>query len=148
MEKRSTSFMNNVAAILGSQVLIKLLGFAYQLIIINIPGFGDLGNGYRTAGFNFYTMLLAISSVGIPNAISKLISERLALKDRPGAERIFRTALALFAGIGLAGTLLLYWGAEFVALSVVRMDGVQLTLRALSPSIFLYVSLRWCGGIF
>ena len=99
MEKRKNSFMNNVAAILGSQFLIKLLGLAYNLIIINIPGFGDIGNGYRTAGFQIYTMLLAISSVGIPNAISKLISEKLALEDREGAERVFRTALTLFAGI-------------------------------------------------
>ena len=58
--------MNNVAAILGSQFLIKILGLVYNLVIINIPGFGDIGNGYRTAGFQFYTMLLAISSVGIP----------------------------------------------------------------------------------
>ena len=136
MEKRKNTFMNNVAAILGSQFLIKLLGLAYNLIIINIPGFGDAGNGYRTAGYQIYTMLLAISSVGIPNAISKMVSERLALDDREGAERIFRTALALFAGIGLAASLLLYWGADFIALTVVKMDGVQLTLRALSPSIF------------
>jgi len=136
MEKRKNSFMNNVAAILGSQFLIKILGLAYNLIIINIPGFGDIGNGYRTAGFQIYTMLLAISSVGIPNAISKLISEKLALEDQEGAERVFRTALTLFAGIGLAASLLLFWGADFIARSIIQMDGVQLTLRALSPSIF------------
>ena len=135
-EKRKASFMGNVAAILGSQVVIKLIGFAYNLVLINLPGFGDLGNGYRAAGYQFYTMLLAISSVGIPNAISKLISERLALDDRAGAERVFKTALRLFAGIGLAGTLLLYWGSDFIALRLVRMNGVQYTLRALSPSIF------------
>ena len=135
-EKRKASFMGNVAAILGSQVVIKLIGFAYNLVLINLPGFGDLGNGYRAAGYQFYTMLLAISSVGIPNAISKLISERLALDDRAGAERVFKTAMRLFAGIGLAGTLLLYWGADFIALRLVRMNGVQYTLRALSPSIF------------
>ncbi len=136
MEKRKNTFMNNVAAILGSQFLIKLLGLAYNLIIINIPGFGDAGNGYRTAGYQIYTMLLAVSSVGIPNAISKLISEKLALEDEEGAERIFRTALALFAGVGLCASLLLFWGADFIAQTVIRMDGVQLTLRALSPSIF------------
>ena len=136
MEKRKNSFMNNVAAILGSQFLIKILGLVYNLVIINIPGFGDIGNGYRTAGFQFYTMLLAISSVGIPNAISKMVSEKLALEDREGAESVFRTALTLFAGIGLAASLLLYWGADFIALQIVKMNGVQLTLRALSPSIF------------
>ena len=38
MEKRKNTFMNNVAAILGSQFLIKLLGLAY------IRGFFDRGN--------------------------------------------------------------------------------------------------------
>ncbi len=136
MEKRKNSFMNNVAAILGSQFLIKLLGLAYQLVIINIPGFGDVGNGYRTAGFQIYTMLLAVSSVGIPNAISRMISEKLALEDESGAERVFRTAMLLFAGIGLAASMLLFWGADFIALKVVKMTGVEQTLRALSPSIF------------
>ena len=136
MEKRKNSFMTNVAAILGSQVLIKLLGLVYNLVIINVPGFGDLGNGYRQAGYQIYAMLLAISSVGIPNAISRLVSERLALDDREGAERIFRTALRLFACIGLCSTLLLFWGADFIAMHIYHMDGVQLTLKALSPSIF------------
>lgn len=140
MEKKKTTFMGNVAAILGSQVLIKIIGFVYNQVLINMPGFGDLGNGYRTAGYQVYTMLLAISSVGIPNAISKLISERLTLDDRQGAERIFRTALRLFAVIGVVGTLLLYAGADFIALHIVKMDGVQDTLRALSPSI-LFVCL-------
>lgn len=140
MEKKKTTFMGNVAAILGSQVLIKLIGFIYNQVLINMPGFGDLGNGYRTAGYQVYTMLLAISSVGIPNAISKLISERLTLGDRRGAERVFQTALRLFALIGVAGTVLLYVGADFIALKLVRMDGVQDTLRALSPSI-LFVCL-------
>ena len=140
MEKKKTTFMGNVAAILGSQVLIKLIGFIYNQVLINMPGFGDLGNGYRTAGYQVYTMLLAISSVGIPNAISKLISERLTLGDRRGAERVFQTALRLFALIGVAGTVLLYAGADFIALKLVRMDGVQDTLRALSPSI-LFVCL-------
>ncbi len=140
MEKKKATFMGNVAAILGSQVIIKIIGFIYNQVLINMPGFGDLGNGYRTAGYQVYTMLLAISSVGIPNAISKLISERLTLDDRQGAERIFRTALRLFAVIGVAGSVLLYAGADFIALRIVKMDGVQYTLRALSPSI-LFVCL-------
>ena len=136
MAKQKNRFMTNVAAILGSQILIKILGLFYNLVIINIPGFGDLGNGYRTAGYQIYAMLLAISSVGIPNAISKMISERLALEDEDGAERIFHTALRLFAGVGLFATLLLFWGADFIALKIYHMDGVQYTLKALSPSIF------------
>lgn len=136
-KKQSSAFMASVAAIFGSQMLIKAIGFLYNIVIMNIPGFGDLGNGYRTAGYQIYTVLLAISSVGIPNAISKLISERVALDDEEGAERVFHTALRVFAIIGICSSLLLYVGAEFLVKNVLHQaEGVELTLRALSPSLF------------
>ncbi len=136
-KKQGSAFMASVAAIFGSQMLIKAIGFLYNIVIMNIPGFGDLGNGYRTAGYQIYTVLLAVSSVGIPNAISKLISERVALDDEDGAERVFHTALRVFAAIGVGASLLLYFGAEFLVRNVLHQAaGVELTLKALSPSLF------------
>ncbi len=134
------SFMVNVFIILMSQILVKLLGFVYRIVITNVEGFGDMGTGYYNAGYQIYTMLLAISSVGIPNAISKMVSERAALGDYKGAHRVFQAALVLFAGIGFACSLFLYFGADFLAIHAIQMDGVQYTLRALSPSI-LFVCL-------
>ena len=84
------SFMVNVMIILFSQIAVKILGLVYRMVITNINGFGDQGNGYYNAGFQVYTLLLAISSVGIPNAISKMTSERTALGDYKGAHKIFR----------------------------------------------------------
>ena len=78
-EKKKPSFMMNVLTIIFSQVVVKLLGFIYRMVITNVPGFGDEGNGYYNYGFQIYTLLLALSSVGIPNAISKLVSEKCAL---------------------------------------------------------------------
>lgn len=128
--------MARVFYILVSQVLIKLLGMVYRLVITNIEGFGNIGNGYYNAGYQVYTLLLAISSVGIPNAISKMVSERTAMGKYDEAKRIFHTALALFAGIGLACSAILFFGADFIAQRIIHMDGVQYTLRALSPAIF------------
>ena len=45
-----------------SQVLIKLLGLIYRLAITNVKGFGDVGNGYYSAGYQVYAVLLIISS--------------------------------------------------------------------------------------
>ena len=94
--QKKHSFMMNVLIILFSQVMVKILGLVYRMVITNINGFGDQGNGYYNAGFQVYTLLLAISSVGIPNAISKMTSERNALVDYKGAYKIFRSALLLF----------------------------------------------------
>ncbi|MCH5185658.1 MAG: polysaccharide biosynthesis protein [Oscillospiraceae bacterium] len=135
-ENRTHSFMGSVAVILMSQIVIKLLGMIYRLVITNIRGFGDAGNGFYNAGFQIYTLLLAISSIGIPNAIAKMVSERAALDDYKGAHKIFRTAFFLFAGIGLVSAAFLFFGADFIARRIIKMDGAQYTLRALAPSIF------------
>lgn len=138
--QKSTGFMASVLTILGSQLVVKLTGFLYRLVITNIDGFGDLGNGFYNAGFQIYTLLLAISSVGIPGAISKLASEEIAVGNRKRAYEIFQTALVLFFLIGVVCSAALYAGADFLALYVIRMDGVQGTLRALSPAV-LFVCL-------
>ncbi len=133
---KQSSFMGNVVIILFAQILVKLLGVIYRMVITNIDGFGDAGNGFYTAGFQVYTVLLAISSVGIPNAIAKLVSERAALGDYKGADRIFKSAFKMFSVIGLVFSLLLFFGADFVAQTIIGIPGVSYVMRALSPSIF------------
>lgn len=134
-KKESTqSFMNNVTVILISQILVKLLGAVYRMVITNIDGFGDAGNGIYNVGFQIYTLLLAISSVGIPNAISKMTSERIALNDYKGAHKIFKTALLLFSVIGAIAALILFFGASFFADAIHYPRSVYV-MQALAPSL-------------
>jgi len=143
MEKtnKKTSFMINVAIVMFSQIAVKLLGMVYRVVITNLRGFGDLGNGYLNAGFQVYTLLLAISSIGIPNAISKMTSERNAIGDYRGAYKIFKSALLLFSGIGVLASAILYFGAGFIAEEIIRMPGTKYVLMCLAPSIlFVCVS--------
>ena len=135
-KENTQSFMNNVTIILISQVLVKVLGMVYRIVITNIDGFGDEGLGFYNVGFQIYTLLLAISSVGIPNAISKMVSERVALDDYKGAHKIFKTALLLFSIIGLATTAVLFFGADIFAQHIIKIDGSQYVMRALAPSLF------------
>lgn len=136
LKSKKPSFMTNVSIILFAQIAIKILGMIYSLVITNFKGFGDMGNGYRAAGFQIYTLLLAISSVGIPNAIAKMISEKTALNDWHGAHRIFKTALYLFAAVGLTASVLLFAFSGVISDYVIKMPGARYTLMALSPSIF------------
>ncbi len=80
MEKTKETFMQGVLTLIFSQVLIKVLGLVYTLYLTNRQGFGDTGNGIVAASYQIYAMLLTISSIGVPNAISKLISERVAVR--------------------------------------------------------------------
>lgn len=77
---KKETFMQGVLTLIFSQIMIKALGLIYTLYLTNRQGFGDKGNGIVAAGYQIYAMLLTISSIGVPNAISKLVSERVALR--------------------------------------------------------------------
>lgn len=77
---KSEGFMKSVLILMLSQVLIKLLGFVYRVYLTNREGFGDEGNAIYSGGYQIYALLLTISSIGVPNAISKLVSERVAVR--------------------------------------------------------------------
>lgn len=77
---KKETFLQGVVTLIFSQVLIKLLGMVYTLYLTNRSGFGDKGNGIVAAGYQIYAMLLTISSIGVPSAISKLIAERVAIR--------------------------------------------------------------------
>ena len=140
--------MAGVITIVIAQVVIKLLGLLYRLVITNIPYFGDEGNGLYGAGFQIYTLLLAIATTGIPGAIAKLVSEKRALGKAREAHRIFRVAFALFAVIGLLGTMILFFGARYIATTLIGNPDVEGVLVALSPSIFFVAISAVIRGYF
>lgn len=145
---KKESFMQGVIAIMFSQVIIKILGLVYKLYLTNKEGFGDEGNAIYSSGFQIYALLLTLSSIGVPNAISKLVSERLAIGDNKGAHRIFKVAFVTFALIGLCGTCILFFGANYISNVFLRIPEAELTLVALSPSIFFVAIASVIRGYF
>ena len=137
---RKQSFMQGIITLMFSQVLIKVLGLAYKLYLTNKEGYGDAGNAISSGGFHIYALLLTISSVGVPNAISKMISERLSIGDERGANKIFKVAFAFFSLIGFASSTILFFNAYYLANYVLAIPEAELTLMCLAPSIF-FVSL-------
>lgn len=148
MAVKKQSFMNGVFIIMFSQVLIKIFGFIYRVIITNFPQFADEGNSYYGSGFQVYTLLLAIATTGIPNTISKLVSEKMAIGDKRGAHKIFRTAMCLFSLIAIVFALGLFFGADFIAVNILKNPGVKYTLMSLSPAIIFVAMSAVLRGYF
>ena len=89
-KNRKQSFMQGIMTLMFSQVLIKILGLIYKLYLTNKKGFGDAGNAIYNSGFQIYALLLTISSIGVPNAVAKLISEKLSVGDTRGAKKYLK----------------------------------------------------------
>ena len=147
-KEKKESFMQAVVSLMFSQVLIKLLGLVYTLYLTNKEGFGDTGNAIYLGAYQIYAMLLTLSSIGVPNAIAKLVAERTALGDHKGAHRIFKIAFATFSVIGLVGTLLLFLGADVIANVWLQIPESKYTLVALSPAVFFVSTASVIRGYF
>lgn len=140
LEERKQSFMQGIMTLMFSQVVIKILGLIYKMYLTNREGFGDSGNAIYSSGFQIYALLLTISSIGVPNAVSKLISEKLSVGDNKGAQKIFKVAFTTFAIIGFCASALLFLESNFIANKWLQIPEAELTLTILAPSIF-FVSL-------
>jgi stage V sporulation protein B len=146
--EKSNSFVKNVLMLVCSQILVKVLGLIYKIVITNVEGFGNVGNGYYSAGYQIYALLLTLSSIGIPNVISKLVSEREAVGNHKESYKIFKVSLILFTTIGAIFSLLLFFGAEFIATNILNVPDVKYVLKVLAPAIMLVSASAVFRGYF
>ena len=107
MKIRKSNFINGILSLFISQILIKIFGIMYSIYMTNKSGFGDSGNAIYMSGYQIYALLLTVSSIGVPNAISKMISEKKAIKDSVNADRIFKISIFLFSIIGCIESIIL-----------------------------------------
>lgn len=122
-------------------ILCRIIGLLYRSPLANI--IGDEGNGYYNAAYNIYTIILLISSYSIPSAISKVIAERLALKQYKNAHRIFQCALIYVIVVGGIASLFTYFCAGWLVESY-----SVIVLRIFAPTIFFSGLLGVLRGYF
>lgn len=147
-QRRGMSFMKNVLILMFAQIMVKVLGLIYKFVITNFEGFGDTGLGYYSAGYQIYALLLAISSIGIPSVISKFVSERVAVGDYKGAQRIFRICMTFFVGLGVILSFALFFGAEYIATAIFNVPDTKYVMQVLAPAIAFVAASATFRGYF
>ena len=148
ISRRKETFFQSIIALMLSQIIVKILGLVYKLYLTNKEGFGDEGNAITSAAFQVYSLVLSITSIGVPAAVSKLAAERTGVGDHIGAYKIFRISLGLFAIIGIIGSYLLTISANYISNNILGMPEVELSLIALAPSVFLVSIISVYKGYF
>lgn len=133
-EKRGGSFVVQAAILASASLIVRFIGFLYRLPLTEL--IGDEGNGIYNAGYQIYTFLLILSSAGLPAAISRLVSTRIAKGEYANAHRVFRVAMAFAATLGSIGMVLLFVFAEqFAAIGGIA-ESVY-SIRTLAPTLLI-----------
>ena len=115
MKTRKQSFVQGAALLAATVAIVKVIGAVYKIPLYNI--LGDEGTAYFSASYNIYSLLLTLSTAGLPVAMSRLVAAANARGRTLQIRRTFRVALAAFAVLGAVGTtvMVLYACAPSIA---------------------------------
>ena len=138
---KKDSFILQAGILAAAGIICRLIGLLYRSPLTAV--IGDRGMGYFQSAYNIYTIILLISSYSIPSAISKVIAQKLSLREYRNAHRVFLCAMWYALAVGAAAGIFLYFGAGIL------LEGPAVTvLKVFAPTIFLYGILGVLRGYF
>jgi len=147
----NSSKLNTQSAAKGVAILSMAMLFVKLMSLLYVPVLRAIlkpeGIGVYYSCYQIFQYFYIIGNAGLPVAISKIVSEFIALGNYKDAVKTFKMARAMAFMLGLVLTLLLFFFAEPLAKS---MNSEQSTyaLMALSPTILITTILCAYKGYF
>jgi len=143
-KKNNFIVQGGILAITG--IISRIIGLAYRVPLQKT--IGDAGMGYYSAAFQIYSIMLIISSYSLPVAVSKLVSARVAKGHYRNARKIYHGALLFALLTGGSTCLIVSFGADTLASSVMNMPKSAIALRMLGPTLLIVAIMGVMRGYF
>ncbi len=144
MSKKDNTLVKNASFLMIAALISKIIGLIYKRPLSSMLG----NESFACFQFaqNIYFILLMIASFSIPQAVSKLMAERIAFHRYRDAQRVFKGALiyAVIAG-GIVSLFCLFGSSILIP---ANMANARLALQVLAPTIFLSGILGVFRGYF
>ncbi len=139
---KDNNFVLQAGILAAAGIISRIIGLLYRSPLTAVVG--TLGIGYYQVAYSFYTIVLLISSYSIPSAISKVIAQKLAVKEYRNAHRMFLCAMGYVLVVGGVASLVLFFGAGWF----LENEAAVPVLRTFAPTIFIYGILGVLRGYF
>ena len=111
--KQTKSMVGGMTVLGITGIVCKLIGVLFSIPLTWLIGTG--GQGLFQSVYPTYSLLLTVSSAGLPVAVSRMVSHALTKDDPRSAKLVFRTALIMLTVIGVLLSLTMLTGSGFLA---------------------------------
>jgi stage V sporulation protein B len=138
-------FLQGATLLALGGLLSRLLGL-YRLLLPTL--LGPEGVGLYHMAYPIYAATLAISTGGLPVAISKMVADAAARGAHREARRVLTLAMVLLSGLGLVGGITLYALAPWLAQHVTRDARAALSIAAVAPAVLLVAGMSAMRGFY
>ena len=142
---KKQSFLHGTALLAMATAIVKVIGALYKIPLNAI--IGEQGFGYYSTAYEIYTLLLMISTAGLPVAMSRMIAQASSLGHYRQVRKIYVTARAIFLSLGLVGALLMTLFCRQLAQFQQQPDAWA-AIGALGPCCFLICLMSTYRGFF
>lgn len=144
-QRKKQSFLHGALILSAAAILTKIIGALF--FKIPLQKINDTAYGYFEAVFNIYIPIYIVSTAGFPIAVSRMVSQSIALGRYRDIRVIRRVANKVFWITGLAGTLLMII-ASFFYPQYVDLPNARLTMLVMAPSILFCCLMTAYRGIY
>lgn len=118
-----------------SNVVVRILGFLYKFFLSR--NIGNAGLGIYYIIFNFLMICVAFTTTGIPTALSCLVANKKALRDKHSTNVLFISTLYITFFIAFIISLLVSFNAKFLSLIFLNDPNLNIFILAICPAIVL-----------
>ena len=125
-------FFSGVVILSCATLVVKAIGVFFKIPMIALIGLE--GMGYFNAAYHFFSLLMTVSTAGLPVALSILVSRDNAVGSIPNTRRDFRVALVIFGLCGAVLSVAMFLSSDSLA-SAMQIDKTALCLRAVAPAV-------------
>ena len=146
MKKKKSNFIvqGSILAIAG--VLSRIIGIARRFPMEHI--IGDKGNGFYSAAYEVYAIMLIISCYSLPLAVSKVVSAKISKRQYKSADRAFRCAMMFAVASGGITFLVCELFGNFLAKDVMLEPMSAMALKVLGPALLIVSVMGVFRGYF
>ncbi|HLR40176.1 MAG TPA: polysaccharide biosynthesis protein [Virgibacillus sp.] len=134
--------------------LSKFLGMIYVIPFNELVG--ETGGTLFNFAYTPYNILISISTVGVPLAVSKFVSKYNSLGDYETGLRMFKAGVTMMMVTGFLAFLALFFSAEFLAGKMITGDNadgisvadVTMVIRMVSFALLIIPAMSIVRGFF
>ena len=132
-KKNDNTLVKNASFLMVAALISKIIGMLYKSPLSTTLG----SQSFALFQFaqNVYFILLMIASFSIPQAVSKIMAEKIAFHRYKDAQKVFYGALIYAAVAGGIVALICVFGAGILVPD--SMANARLALQMLAPTIFM-----------
>lgn len=142
---KKQNFLQGAAMLAIATAVVKVIGAFYKLPLNE--AIGPEGYAYFTTAYDIYSVLLMISTAGLPVAMSRLISQASALGHYNQVRKIYTTCRTIFLALGIFSTLFMTVGCKILADSL-NQPGAWPAILCLGPCALFMVIMSTYRGFF